>query len=188
MEKTQNHAKILEMAYIAMFAVIITVCAWITIPLPGVPFTLQTFSIFCAALVLGGKKSLISVIVYILLGAVGLPVFSSFNSGVGALLGVTGGYIIGFIFIPITYWLATSLFGKNTLVSVISLIVGLAICYAFGTVWFVYMYSRANGAIGVFTALSKCVFPFIIPDLVKLAVALAVSKAVAKYAKIPQAH
>ena len=85
-----------DMAYIALFAVLLTVCAWISVPLP-VPFTLQTFAIFAALGILGGRRGTWAVAVYLLLGAVGLPVFSGFRGGLGALLGTTGGYILGFL-------------------------------------------------------------------------------------------
>ena len=88
--------KITSMIYIALMAVIITICSWISIPGP-VPFTLQTFAVFTALLLLGTRDGLISITVYLLLGAVGVPVFSGFSGGIGHLLGPTGGYLIGFI-------------------------------------------------------------------------------------------
>ena len=87
------------MAYIGLFAVVIAICSWISIP-TVVPFTLQTFAVFLAVAILGGKRGTLSVIVYVLLGADGLPVFSGFKGGFGVLLNTTGGYIIGFIFCP----------------------------------------------------------------------------------------
>lgn len=82
----------------AMGAVIIALCAWISIP-AAVPFTLQTFGIFLVLAVLGARQGSAAVIVYILLGLVGLPVFAGFSGGPGALLGPTGGYIVGFALI-----------------------------------------------------------------------------------------
>ena len=84
-----------DMALIALFAALIAICAWISIPAP-VPFTLQTMAVFLAVGLLGGKRGTIAVAVYIMLGAVGLPVFSGFNGGIGALLGPTGGYLIAY--------------------------------------------------------------------------------------------
>ena len=98
------------MAYNALFAVLLTVCAWISVPLP-VPFTLQTFAIFAALGILGGRRGTWAVAVYLLLGAVGLPVFSGFRGGLGALLGTTGGYILGFLALALVYWLVTALLG-----------------------------------------------------------------------------
>ena len=82
-----------DMVYCAMFAVLIAVCSWISIP-ATVPFTLQTFGIFVTVGILGGKRGSVSVLIYLLLGAVGIPVFAGFKGGIGALLGTTGGYII----------------------------------------------------------------------------------------------
>ena len=101
------------MAYIGLFAVVIAICSWISIP-TVVPFTLQTFAVFLAVAVLGGKRGTLSVIVYVLLGAVGLPVFSGFKGGIGVLLNTTGGYIIGFIFSALLMWAFEKAFGKKT--------------------------------------------------------------------------
>ena len=102
------------MVYIAIFAVIIAVCSWISVPMV-VPFTLQTFGVFCAVGLLGGKRGTLSVLIYVLLGAVGVPVFAGFSSGIGTLFGVTGGYIMGFIFTALIYWLITAIFGEKAL-------------------------------------------------------------------------
>lgn len=172
-----------EMVYIAMFAVIIAVCSWISIP-TTVPFTLQTFGIFCAVGMLGGKRGSLSVLVYILLGAVGIPVFAGFSHGIGALLGATGGYIVGFLLLAMAYWLITSLFGEKLPVMIAAMVLGLILCYAFGTVWFMIVYTKNNEAIGLWTALTWCVFPFIIPDLLKMALAILLTKRVGKYVKL----
>ena len=86
-----------DMTYIALFAVLMIVCAWISIPITTISFTLQTFAVFAALLTLGGRRGTYAVVVYLLLGAVGLPVFSGFRGGPAALLGATGGYILGFL-------------------------------------------------------------------------------------------
>ena len=109
---------------------------------------------------------------YILLGAVGVPVFSGMMGGLGKLLGMTGGYIIGFIFEGLLYWLAEKLFGDRLPVKIVSLIVGLLVCYAFGSVWFMTAYAGKSGPIGLGAALTMCVTPFILPDLAKMAAAL----------------
>ena len=93
---TTNRSKTYDMVCIAVFAVIIAICSWISIP-ATVPFTLQTFAIFLTVGVLGGKKGSLAVLVYILLGAVGVPVFAGFSAGIGILFGNTGGYIVGFL-------------------------------------------------------------------------------------------
>ena len=93
--KTPQHHKLVAMVQIAQFSSIFAVCSWIQFPMT-VPFTMQTFAVFCALATLGGKGGTISVLIYIVLGAVGVPVFAGFTGGVGILFGTTGGYIIGF--------------------------------------------------------------------------------------------
>ena len=169
--------KITSMIYIALMAVIITICSWISIPGP-VPFTLQTFAVFTALLLLGTRDGLISITVYLLLGAVGVPVFSGFSGGIGHLLGPTGGYLIGFIVMGFVFGIVRHLI-KHPLASAITAsILGLAACYAFGTVWFVIVYSQTKSAITFGAALSLCVLPFIIPDAIKMALAIILSSRV----------
>lgn len=129
------------MVYIAIFAVIIAVCSWISVPMV-VPFTLQTFGVFCAVGLLGGKRGTLSVLIYVLLGAVGVPVFAGFSSGIGTLFGVTGGYIMGFIFTALIYWLITAIFGKKLWAIILGMVLGLLACYAFGTIWFMVVYAQ----------------------------------------------
>ena len=95
--------KTLDMVCTAMFAVIMAVCSWISIP-AMVPFTLQTFGVFLAVGTLGGKRGSLAVLIYLLLGAVGLPVFSGFAGGLGYMMGSTGGYIIGFLLSALAMW------------------------------------------------------------------------------------
>ena len=164
-----------DMAYIAMFAVIMAVYSWISVPYI-VPFTLQTFGVFLAVSVLGGKRGTLAVLIYILLGCVGLPVFAGFTGGFGILLGSTGGYIVGFLFTALIMWAMEKIPGNQTLVTSASMVLGLLACYAFGTVWFVVVYARTIGPVGLWTALGWCVFPYIVPDLAKMALALALRK------------
>ena len=164
-----------DLAYMALFAVLMAVCAWISVPMP-VPFTLQTFAVCAAMGVLGGRRSTWAVAVYLLLGAVGLPVFSGFRGGLGALLGTTGGYILGFLAMPLVYWLVTALLGQRLPAMAAAMVLGLAVCYAFGTIWFVALYTRTSGPITVGAALGMCVVPFVVPDLVKMGLALVLSR------------
>ena len=167
--------KTLSMVYIALSAVLIALCSWVSIP-AAVPFTLQTFAVLCVLSLLGGKRGVLAVLLYLLLGAIGLPVFSGFGAGVGALLGPTGGYILGFVVCALLYWLVSALTRGRAWGRVVGLLLGLCGCYAFGTAWFVRVYSAANGPLALGTALSWCVLPFILPDLAKLALALLVAR------------
>ena len=180
-----SRLRTLDMAYIALFAVLMAVCAWITVPLPKplVQFTLQTFAMFMALTTLGGRRGLYAMVVYLLLGAVGVPVFSGFRGGLGVLLDTTGGYIIGFAAAALVYWLLTAKLGDSLPVKIAACVLGLAVCYAFGTVWFLVLYARTTGPIGVTTALSWCVLPYIVPDLLKLALAVVLSGRIKKFLK-----
>lgn len=171
---------VVDMVYSALGAVLIAICSWISIP-AAVPFTLQTFAVFVIVGILGGKRGTIAVLIYILLGAIGIPVFAGFSGGVGILLGSTGGYIIGFLGSAFVMWGMEKLFGKGMVVQIISMVLGLAVCYAFGTVWFMVVYAQSNGAVGLAAVLGWCVIPFIIPDMIKIALAVVVSRRIGKY-------
>lgn len=177
---TATRSKTYDIVYIAVFAVIMAICSWISIP-AAVPFTLQTFGVFIAVGVLGGKRGSLSVLVFILLGAIGIPVFANFSGGIGVLAGPTGGYIIGFLFSALLMWAMEKLPGKKSVMQIVSMIAGLIVCYAFGTVWFVIVYGRMNGPIGFTAALASCVVPFIIPDIIKIALAYVLSRKLRKY-------
>lgn len=182
--KTGKKLKILDMAYIAIGAVLIAICSWINIP-TAVPFTLQTFAVFFILMLLGGERGTISILIYILLGAIGVPVFAGFSAGIGILFGNTGGYILGFIFIGLIYCIFTRVFKKkNIFIKVLALVIGLAICYAFGSVWFMHIYLRDSGEVGMLAVLSWCVFPFIIPDLIKMALAVIIAKRIQPVLKL----
>lgn len=174
-----------DMVYIALFAVLIAICSWISIPTPvTMPFTLQTFGVFVTVGVLGGKRGTVSIFIYLLLGAIGIPVFSNFTGGLGILLGNTGGYIAGFLLAALFMWGMEKLLGQKKWVLALSMFLGLLICYTFGTFWFMFVYGRSSGEIGLLTALGWCVFPFILPDLAKIAMALLFCKKIKKMIQI----
>ena len=167
------------MVLAALGAALISVCSWIAVPLT-VPFTLQTFAVFCVLSAFGAKVGLISIVVYILLGLIGLPVFSNFQSGAGVLFGATGGYIVGFVIIGIIYAISQQLFPDKAVAQILSLFIGLLVCYLFGTFWFVTVYTKNTGDITLSAAISICVLPFVIPDIIKLLLAVFVSRKIRK--------
>lgn len=160
-----------DIVYIGFFAAVITICSWISIP-ASVPFTLQTMGVFAAVGILGGKRGTLAVLTYILLGAVGLPVFAGFSGGMGVILGTTGGYIAGFLFSALLMWGIETAFGRSKAVLTVSMAAGLLVCYTFGTIWFIAVYTRNSGSVALSAVLAWCVIPFIIPDLIKIAAAL----------------
>lgn len=169
-----------DLAYISIGTALIAICSWIYIP-AVIQFTLQTFAVFAVLLILGGKRGTLSVIVYVILGAFGVPVFSGFTGGMGILLGKTGGYILGFLFMGLIYILFVKIFGDKPLSRIAALVTGLFICYAFGTAWFMLLYLKNTGPVGLMTVLSWCVFPFIVPDLAKMALAFFLSGRVRRF-------
>ena len=170
-----NHNHVRDMAYIALSAALMTVCSWISIPV-AIPFTLQTFAMCVAGGLLGAKRGTAAVGVYLLLGLVGAPVFAGFTGGAGILTGATGGYLVGFLFTALAAGITADRFGRGILPLAVGMVIGVALCYAFGTAWFMAVYARASGPIGILTALGWCVFPFLLPDLAKIALALGASR------------
>ena len=183
-KNNKQRSALLNMVFTAMFTAIIAVCSMISIPVGEVPITLQTFAVCIAAALLGRKRGTLSVLIYILLGAVGVPVFSGMTGGIGVLAGPTGGYIIGFFFSALAMWGIERLFGNGTVCLLFSMLAGLFICYAFGTLWFMVVYTRQNGPVSLAAVLGWCVIPFIIPDLVKIAVALLIGPRIRRLVEI----
>ncbi|MBE6955819.1 MAG: biotin transporter BioY [Ruminococcaceae bacterium] len=155
-----------DMTAIALMAVLMCLCTWIAIP-AAVPFTLQTFAVFAAVELLGPRRAFWSVAVYLLMGAVGLPVFSGMTGGFGILLGQTGGYLWGFLLLPLICRGAAAA-GQGRLARIVGMVLGMLACYGLGTAWFVFV----SGGTGWITALTMCVLPFLLPDAIKLALAV----------------
>lgn len=172
-----------DIVYIGIFAALIAACSWLVIPGP-VPFTMQTFAVFLTVGLLGGKRGTTAVLVYILMGAVGLPVFSGFMGGLGKLLGTTGGYILGFLFSALLMWSMEQAFGTGAKVRLCSMFLGLLACYAFGTFWFMRVYLHTKGSISLLAVLSQCVFPFILPDCLKIGLAMLLTERLKKFVRV----
>ena len=177
--KSKTAVKTRYMVMTAFMAVIMVICSWITIPMV-VPFTLQTFAVFFALLFLGGTYGTLSIFIYILLGIIGIPVFSGFKSGLAVITCPTGGYIVGFLFSGLIFIIMTRLFGEKKAVLIISMVLGLLICYLIGTLWFMHVYAGTESAKSFGTVLSICVIPFIIPDICKMVLAYIMSGLVKK--------
>lgn len=163
-----------KLSRIALGAAALTLCAWIAIPTP-VPFTMQTMAVFTVAALLGPKQGCAAVGVYLLLGAVGAPVFSGFRGGPQVLLGATGGYLIGFLLCAfVTGWTARR--WKDDRILAIGMAVGMLLCYAFGTALYSLLYTDG----GVKTILMTCVVPFLLPDGIKLFLSLLLVRRISK--------
>lgn len=187
MHETQTVQKpkfsVRDITYTAMFAVIIAVSSWITVP-TTVPFTLQTFGVAAAIVMLGGKRGIFAVLTYLILGAAGVPIFAGFSGGIGDIIGPTGGYLTGFLIMALIYAAITAKFGTSLPVTAIALTAGLAALYFFGTLQFVLVFNKNSESMGFASALGICVLPFIIPDIIKLALAVFLSRRAGKYVRI----
>ena len=159
-----------DISFTALGIALIAVCSWLSIPFT-VPFTLQTFAVCLVAALFGVRLGLLTVAGYILLGSIGVPVFAGFKGGFGVLLGATGGYIVGFLFTAFITGFAVERFGRKLPVLIVSMALGILVCYAFGTAWFMVVYAGNSGPVGLLTALGWCVFPYLLPDAAKIILA-----------------
>lgn len=167
--KGGEEMKVRNMSLCGLFTAVLALCAWLAVPFGDSVITLQTFGIFLTLGLLGGKRGTLCILVYLLLGAVGAPVFSGFRGGLGALLGTTGGYIFGFMSTALCYWLITSL--KPTAAArLFAMILGLLLCYGCGSLWYLSQYLTV-GTVTLGAVLLKCVLPYLIPDAIKLTLA-----------------
>ena len=157
-----------QMVLIALMTAVTCVLGPLSIPLPfsPVPISLTNFAIFLAIFVLGMKSGTISFIIYLLLGAVGVPVFSSFRGGLQVLAGATGGYLIGFIFLALIMGFALDHFDRKLVPTIIGMIIGMAVCYAFGTVWLAKLLSLSFKE-----GLMMGVIPYLAGDVAKIIIA-----------------
>lgn len=153
-----------------MFTALICLCAWLIVPFPGVPFTMQTFAVCLSLLVLGGKRGSAAIFTYLMLGLCGLPVFSGFQGGFSALVGPTGGFLMGFLLGALGYWALTALGVKPVPATAACL----AVSYLSGCLWYAFGY--LSGSSGLGAAAMQCVAPFLIPDGIKLTLAALVAK------------
>ena len=180
-ERQVREMKVRNMALCALFAALLCVCAWICIPVGDAAITMQTFGIFLTLGVLGGKRGTIAIAIYLLLGCVGLPVFSGFRGGLGALMGVTGGYIAGFLVTALIYWPITTLGKNKEIFRLLGMVLGLLACYLCGTLWFRYGY-LSYGGLSWGAILLKCVVPYLLPDAAKLILAWLLSRRLQRFA------
>lgn len=168
--ETQTPTK--KMVFIALMTALTCIFAPLSIPIPisPVPITLTNLVLFISVFLLGWRNALISYIVYLLIGFAGLPVFSGFTGGVSKLAGPTGGYLIGFVFLILIQGMFIHCFPNSKIRNVFGMILGMAVTYAFGTIWL-----AAQMDITFFAALSIGVVPYLAGDAVKITAALIVA-------------
>lgn len=163
--KTRN------MCRTALMTALLCVVGPITVPVGPVPLSLTTLAVYLSGALLGAKRGVQAVAAYLLIGAMGMPVFAGFSAGVHRIVGVTGGYMLGYLVCAAVVGLASG--RRRGLLP--AMIIGTAFCYGLGTAWFMVL--TGNGLVG---ALSACVIPFLPGDAVKIAVAAAAAKVMQK--------
>ena len=178
--KSNARSQIVDTVKIALFAAIISVSAMISIPFP-VPITLQTFGVFASLFALGGRNGSISVLLYIILGAIGLPVFSGFTGGFGRLFDLTGGFIWGFFIASLAFWALEAISKRKRFFIPISAAISLLLIYTSGCIQFAVVSSADGAAVGILSAVFSCVLPFVLPDVVKIALAYIISRRIRKF-------
>ncbi len=186
-----------DLCYVAMFVAVLTVCSWIAIPVSEISITLQTMGVCLAAGFLGWKRGTLCVIAYVLLGVCCVPVFSGFKNFYALLGSASAGYVIGFVFTALIVGFASDrlhLIGERhtgkvktqilqLIVLAAAMVVGVAVCYFFGTLWFMVVYKGSVTADNLQTALVFCVYPYILPDAIKIIVATFLVNYLKKYIK-----
>ena len=156
-----------------LFTAFIVICSWITIP-SAVPFTLQVFAIVLSCYVLG-FYAFLSYFCYLLLGIIGVPVFSGFNFGISVIIGPTGGFLLGFIFTILISVIGKKL-AKN---QIVLFFIGLVACYIFGTIWYVFIYLKEDFTF-IINAIKISILPFVLFDIVKIILAQFISQKLIK--------
>ena len=173
--KERMNSKTRNMTVCAIMAALMCILGPMSVPIGPIPISLTNLVIYLTVYLLGTKKACISYLVYMLLGAVGLPVFSGFAGGIGKLAGPTGGYLVGFIFMTIICGVIMERVQRKAIPTWLGMVLGTLVAYLFGTVWFVVQTQSA-----IMYALTACVFPFIPFDLIKITIAILLGKAVRK--------
>lgn len=170
-EKTNSAVRPVNVKFLtvtALMTAVVCIVGPFSIPIPvsPVPISLTNFALYITVYVLGMKAGTVSCLLYLCLGAAGLPVFSSFSGGLGKLVGPTGGYLVGFLFLTLIQGLFMRFFREKNTAAVAGMILGTAVCYLFGTVWLAFQMHLSFGA-----ALAAGVIPYLPGDAVKIIIA-----------------
>lgn len=160
--------KIKSMTIISLMTAILCILGPITLPIPisPIPISFVTLAIYISVYVLGMKRGTISCLLYLLIGFIGLPVFSGFSGGVGRLLGPTGGYMLGYVFIAVICGFFIDRWMTKRVLHIIGMVLGTIVCYLFGTIWL-----SMQAGMSFYAALGVGVLPFILGDMIKITAA-----------------
>lgn len=166
-----------NLALIGLMSAVLCILGPMSLPIPisPVPISLGMLGVYLTVYILGMKKGTISICIYILLGTIGLPVFTAFGSGIGKVLGPTGGYLVGYIFIALIFGIFIDKWKTNQVLIFLGMILGTAVCYLLGTAWLAKQAGMSFSA-----ALAAGVIPFIPGDLAKIIITMLVGAPVRK--------
>lgn len=174
MEKKAS-LNIAQIAVIGVMTAVICILAPLSIPIGPVPISFTNLALYIALYVLGTKKATISYLIYLLIGLIGVPVFSGFSGGPQKLFGPTGGYLIGFIPLAVIAGIFIDKFINKMYLCFIGMVIGTAVCYVFGTAWLAF-----QAGMGFYAALAVGVLPFIVGDLIKIIIAMLIGPQIRK--------
>lgn len=155
------------MAVVALMTAVLCVLAPFSIPIGPIPISMATFGLYLSAIILGRKRAVLVCLMYLLMGFIGLPVYSGFSGGPAKLLGPTGGYLIAYVFLTVIAGTIVDKFPKNRWLCLLGLVIGTLVCYILGTAWLAYQMRLT-----FIEALMIGVVPFLIGDVIKIVAAV----------------
>ena len=187
----KNRSAAYDITLIAISAALITICSWLSVQIGPVPVTLQTLAILAVLLTIGGRRGTMAIVVYLALGAVGVPVFSGFKGGPAASAAPPRGFLIGFIAAALVFWLLEKLvFARLMTTKKRRFVFGMVnsaifefVLYTVGVIWFMTVYAARTGPVGLGTVLGWCVIPFLIPDLIKIVAASVIGSRAGRFVR-----
>lgn len=163
----KNKRNIFDLTMIALMAAVLCILGPLSLPIGPIPISLATLVIYVTVVFLGMVKGTISCLLYLCIGLIGLPVFSGFSGGPGKMFGPTGGYLFGYLVLALIAGFFVDRFKESRVMYAVGMVVGTAVMYAIGTVWLAYQMH-----LGPIAAMSAGVFPFLIGDAGKIALAV----------------
>lgn len=165
-ERKGNKVTTYQLTMMGLMTALLCILGPISIPLPGgVPISLTNLVIYLMVYLLGGRNGTICVGLYLMIGIIGLPVFSEYGEGIGKILGPTGGYLVAFLFMPIICGIFLKIGKRNIWMYLLGMILAALVTYTFGSLWFMFDQKRS-----MMQTLIICVFPFLLGDGIKIAV------------------
>jgi len=167
------------MAVVALMTAVLCVLAPFSIPVGPIPISLATLGLYLAVIILGRKRAVTVCLLYLLIGFIGLPVYSGFSGGPAKLLGPTGGYLIGYVFLTYIAGIIVDKFPKNHWLCLLGLVIGTVVCYIWGTGWMAYQMKLA-----FVEAIMIGVVPFLVGDVIKIATAVWIGQMIKKQIRV----